>query len=327
MNATGMDGHSRPAEPSAGRPGLPGRAAFTLVELLVVVAVVALLAAILAPSLVVAREHAYSVVCRNNLRQIWTLCQDSGPEAPLALPAAAGWRAHVVERGGAGVLTCPKDQVSGGGEADLVQLYFVQNGNTFCYYNDVKAGIYGDSQLRHRWVSDTVIQITYGASGADMHGSCAGCRITLGDPVTIEVPDHVSHTTLGGCGSNHWVCYGDAGPDWKSEIILQLKGVGFNRVDPRSPVYLAGQGASYAMNVEVAPRGPRTVQLMHVEYEKTVADVYGANGAADDWDRYLKPALRHFDKANVLQVGGGVQPMTLEALTWQRDRPDGIWRP
>ena len=46
--------------------------AFTLIELLVVVAIVSLLLSILLPSLQAAREQSKLVVCKSNLRNIWT---------------------------------------------------------------------------------------------------------------------------------------------------------------------------------------------------------------------------------------------------------------
>lgn len=48
------------------------RRGFTLVELLIVVAILALLISIMLPSLSKAREQTKRVMCRNNLRSIWT---------------------------------------------------------------------------------------------------------------------------------------------------------------------------------------------------------------------------------------------------------------
>lgn len=48
------------------------RSAFTLIEIIVTVAIISLLMAILLPSLRDARDQARRVICRNNLRSIWT---------------------------------------------------------------------------------------------------------------------------------------------------------------------------------------------------------------------------------------------------------------
>lgn len=52
------------------RLSLPSGSGFSLVELLVVISIVALMIALLLPAVGRAREHAYSVQCRNNLHQL-----------------------------------------------------------------------------------------------------------------------------------------------------------------------------------------------------------------------------------------------------------------
>jgi len=81
------------------------RNGFTLVELLVVIAVIALLMAILVPALTRARELAYSIVCRSNLKQWGIICFAyadnnngnfwSGSTVPPATDAGFWWPAQI----------------------------------------------------------------------------------------------------------------------------------------------------------------------------------------------------------------------------------------
>ena len=72
--------------------------AFTLVELLVVISIIAVLIAILLPSLNKARDHAQTVVCASNLRQIGIACQAYAVESKGCIVPVAIHRPGTAER-------------------------------------------------------------------------------------------------------------------------------------------------------------------------------------------------------------------------------------
>src|SRR5947208_16933729 len=78
---SGFSGATRPRRRSG---------AFTLVELLVVIGIIAVLIGVLLPALNRAREHAYSVQCLSNLRQIGIAAQMYAQQNHGQLPLGAG---------------------------------------------------------------------------------------------------------------------------------------------------------------------------------------------------------------------------------------------
>ena len=64
-----MSGAKKP-DRFPGRPRIPRRTAFTLIELLVVIAIIAILAGLLLPALARAKTQAQSTRCKNNLKQM-----------------------------------------------------------------------------------------------------------------------------------------------------------------------------------------------------------------------------------------------------------------
>ena len=246
---------------------------FSLVELLVVISVLMLLVAILVPSLQRAKESAYDAKCKANLRRLADVLHAATGEDPSKQLSASAWIGEVTRHDGGGLLRCPKDESehrASPGDLDDVYITQRQGGALyFSYITDIlegrpvpdpqihlnPSGIVGD----HGWNPDD--------PGPNQSLICidddGALMITLGDVVLLESIDPPGDTS---CGSDHWVCRGESGVGWESEILMQLTGNNYqNQIDPRSPLSLSGSAVSYGMNNQVRGRLPRLNQLMLVE--------------------------------------------------------------
>jgi len=328
-----MARHSEHRGGPAGR-----RVAFTLVELLVVVGVIALLVAILVPSLTSARAQARSALCRANLKQIHGMLLAPEPGAPMALPAPRNWIARVNARGGGRVLRCLEDNEPRSDETVLADIWIEHMGHGgMVQPNYLSEILYHDKNHNtepnayhqvHLFEIDPghVFEIRYVYPpdiGRD--GAHSILQIVFEPEIILLVslnPEDFGYG-LSGCISD---CVVWRGPG-KSEQLLQLTGVQYQKIDPRSPVKLPRLETSYGYNDQVPPIGGPASQIMALDYLHTIVDLDAHRG---DWStvidgrrEYNHLAPRHRGRANVLYVDGHVQGAWPEALA----PDDDAWKP
>jgi len=328
-----------------------GRRGFTMTELCVVLGVVALLLIMLVPSVKPAFEVAYKTRCLNNLAKIGQALH-SRHTVGIALPTPETWVDAATSAASKEVLRCDKDTGQRGDPlaGTFKDVYLLQYNLSSTTDHDIsflsnaltsggsppdpqvkvwypKAGI---NTLQPKWIASGYVPTTlasnqaFVAVGSSDVLSC-GVRITFGSRIMIE-----AWPNGGGGGSRHWIMQGKGTPrcplpmqdspaDTDDTELLHLwsPASGYNRIDPRSPVYLSGLAeASYGMNQMVGPTySPR--QLLVMDANDTIIRVGTSNN--EDAEAFssgpegvIKP--RHMGKVNVLTCDGAVTSWTLQDL-------------
>jgi prepilin-type N-terminal cleavage/methylation domain-containing protein len=125
-----MKGQSVRGESSSGNRDKPTRSAFTLIELLVVLGIIVVLTGLLLPALAVARGHAQSIVCTNNLHELFVGMMAFTAANNDALPGNCNDRNNPI--------ATQRDWLTGGGEQytdapQLGTLYLYVGNNSAIY--------------------------------------------------------------------------------------------------------------------------------------------------------------------------------------------------
>jgi len=329
----GSNGVRRPGDRGLRRRRAVGGGGFTLVELLVVIAIIALLLAIMVPSIVNARELAFSAACKVNLHFLSDALNGQG----LGALNANTW-IGAVGAAGAGVnMKCPKHDPDGG-PPDLTNVFILQHPGWF--FSNVQDLLEGKQVPDEQVVlnppgimGDDWVNWNPPDPGPDQALICvdddAAVMITFTPPGTLT-PMWVPASRT---GSDHWVVRGDGSGAWQNEtvkviesqsdfngrpacVLVRLTGVRYPEVEP--PVTLGGPASSYAMNDLVDPIYHAPGRVMLVEYNKTIAWWGGSGNYLDEVEDWAAP--RHLGMANIAFVDGSVGEMSLAQLEEEREK-------
>ncbi len=311
----------------------PGRGGFTLVELLVVIAILALLLAILVPSIVNARELAFSTVCKANAHFLAQALKGTGLEALNANT----WTGTVGQAGAGGSMICPKHDPDTG-PPDLSNVFILQYPGWF--FSNVQDLLEGKSVPDKQVVLNPPGTVGDGWDppdpGPDQALICvdddAAFTITFTPPGTLT-PLWV---TASRSGSDHWVVRGDGSAAWQSEtvnviesepgfggrpecVLVRLTGKQYGVV-VEPPVTLGGPASSYGMNDRVDRAYHPPGRVMLVEYDKTIAWWGGSGNYRDELEKWLAP--RHLGMANIAYVDGSVSEMSPDQIRDEIEQTD-----
>jgi len=244
------------------------------------------------------RSISRSAACQSNLRQMWEAFHDTG--GSLSFPRPSGWVQFVYGRNLDGLALCPEDEFDAGSDAagDLGDLYLVQDPGGLTFY-PVMEIIQNLGSAGSFWQLSVVVR---GPGEYEFWLDDDGaCSISIGKAIVVTPMDAPGAAS---CGSDHWVCYGPnmGRPNWASDVVRRLTGMGYRQVDP--PYTVQAVPCSYGMNINVAAAESRPDRILLLDYRKAIADPVADNVAGGS--PQLDPE-RHLGKINAVFVDGSVR--------------------